>query len=170
MPFASGMQLADVLPASSVYAPLSRGHALLKTSDRYSSVQRFALIIPCKTGLSSKIKVKDCLSQKGCQKSVSIRGGCQAKSLPLEGKVPRNEADEVDTQKASFLRIGRTQCVRFPEHLISRLSVTASPQGEASFLEERTYSPPYGSDMRAYEKIKPSGKKLFPGRSASVCS
>ena len=135
MPFSSGMKLPAVLPRF-LSARLSAADALsLFRYGGYSSVQRFALIIPCKTLLSSKIKVKDCLSQKGCQKSVSIRGGCQAKSLPLEGKVPRNEADEVDTQKATFLRIGRTQCVRFPEHLISRLSVTASPQGEASFLK-----------------------------------
>ena len=135
MPFSSGMKLPAVLPRF-LSARLSAADALsLFRYGGYSSVQRFALIIPCKTLLSSKIKVKDCLSQKGCQKSVSIRGGCQAKSLPLEGKVPRNEADEVDTQKATFLRIGRTQCARFPEHLISQLRCQLPLKGKPLLLK-----------------------------------
>ena len=44
--------------------------------------------------------------------------------------------DEVDTLKASALRIGRTHRVRFPEHLISHLSVTASPQGGSLFFRK----------------------------------
>ena len=45
------------------------------------------------------------------------------------GKVPRNEADEV--------------IFAWLHPLISQLSLTASPpKGEASFGEERTYSPP----------------------------
>ena len=69
----------------------------------------------------------------------------------------------------SISSYGSDERIAFVSLNTSSVNFVASfPSRGSRFLEERTYTPPCGSDACASGKQKPSEKKLFPGRFKSV--
>ena len=88
-----------------------------------------------------------------------------SKSLPLEGKVAQRERSRMRWISKSISSYGSDERIAFVSLNTSSVNFVASfPSRGSRFLEERTYTPPCGSDTCASGKQKPSEKKLFLGR------
>ena len=94
---------------------------------------------------------------------------CCRKSLPLEGKVAQRERSRMRWISKSISSYGSDERIAFVSLNTSSVNFVASfPSRGSRFLEERTYTPPCGSDACASGKQKPSEKEVLPGRFKSV--